>query len=343
MPRTVLAVIGVAAAALSATGCATVVAGNERAIYFDTHTGAHHDSVGSGWYWHWPWNTFTTYDLRWTSHQEAIHIHSKDGLHMDIDVAVVVRPIATQLAELDRDVGPNYYEGLVKPAVFAATRDATAKFNHMEIATQTHEVETAILAALKVHLDDQHVEVDEVAIQHFELPQSVEDAVNRKAAMGQFLAAKDVDLKLAQSDAEIDRAKRKGEVESAGLEKRLRNEQELDQAKIELAIAEAKSAAKRAEVETEVEAQRLRAEGEAHAIRVLAAANHAKVQSEAQSLTPNYVRLKALEALSAAVSGPNAHVYVLPTGKNGMPSYFTPFLNPFGKELSGLSMAGKGE
>jgi regulator of protease activity HflC (stomatin/prohibitin superfamily) len=194
-----------------------------------------------------------------------------------------------------------------------------------------------------VHLDDQHIEVDEIAIQHFELPQLVEDAVNRKAALGQLLAAKDVDLKLTQSDGEIDRAKNRGIVESAGLVKRLQNEQELGQAKIELEITQAKSEAKRAEVETEVEAQKLRAEGEAHAIRVLAAANHAKVQSESQSLTPNYVRLKALEALSAAVSGPNAHVYVLPTGKNGMPSYFTPFLNPFGKELSGLSMAGKNE
>jgi regulator of protease activity HflC (stomatin/prohibitin superfamily) len=333
----------VLAAALATTGCATIVEGNERALYFDSHTGMHHDSVGSGWHWHWPWNTYTTYDLRWTSHQEAIHIHSKDGLHMDIDVAVVIRPKSDQLFELDRDVGPNYYEGLVKPAVFAATRDATAKFNHMEIATQTHEVEGAILAALRVHLDDQHIEVDEIAIQHFELPQLVEDAVNRKAALGQLLAAKDVDLKLTQSDGEIDRAKNRGIVESAGLVKRLQNEQELGQAKIELEITQAKSEAKRAEVETEVEAQKLRAEGEAHAIRVLAAANHAKVQSESQSLTPNYVRLKALEALSAAVSGPNAHVYVLPTGKNGMPSYFTPFLNPFGKELSGLSMAGKNE
>lgn len=333
MPRQTLALV----AAFATAGCATVVEGNERALYFNAGSGMQRESVGSGWHWHWPWNNYTAYDLRWTSHREAIHIHSKDGLHMDIDVAVVIRPNAQELYELDRDVGPNYYEGLVKPAVFAATRDATAKFNHMEIATETHAVEDAIQDALRVHLHGQHLEVEEVAIQHFELPQYVEDAVNRKASMTQFLAAKDVDLKLAQSDAEIERAKLKAAVESKGLERKLKSQQELDQAKVELAIAEARADAKRAEVQTEVEARRLRADGEAHEINVLAAANKAKLQAEAQPITANYVRLKALEALSAAVSGPNAHVYVLPTGKNGMPSYFTPFLNPFGKELSGLT------
>jgi regulator of protease activity HflC (stomatin/prohibitin superfamily) len=331
------------AAALASTGCATVVSGNERALYFSAGDGVQRQSVGSGWHWHWPWNSYTAYDLRWTSHKEAIHIHSKDGLHMDIKLAVVIRPNADELFELDRDVGPNYYDGLVRPAVFAATRDATAKFDHMEIATRTHEVEGAIQAALRVHLHGQHLEVEEVAIQHFELPQYVEDAVNKKASMGQFLAAREVDLKLAQSDAEIDRAKRRGAVESAGLEKKLQSEQELGQAKVELAIARAKAEAQRAEVTTEVEAQRLRAEGEAHAIRELAAANREKLQAESQPLTPNYVRLKALEALSAAVSGPNSHVYVLPIGKNGLPAYFTPFLNPFGKELAGLPGPGAGK
>jgi regulator of protease activity HflC (stomatin/prohibitin superfamily) len=324
-----------ALALLCAGGCATVVAGNERAIYYPAAGGVHRQPLGAGWYSHWPWNNFVVYDMRWTSHVEQIHIHSKDGLHMDIDVASVVRPRPTELYELDRDVGPDYYNSLVKPAVFAATRDATGHFDHMTIATQTHEVEKAIQAALVVHLKGQHLDVAEIAIQHFELPPEVEASVNRKAALGQLLAAKDVDLKLTQSDAKIEQAKREAEAETAGIEQRLRGEQELAHAERDLAIAEAQAKAKRVEAETEAEVKKVEAEGDAAAIEARAEAEKARILAESTHLTPDYVRLHAIDALAKTFDGPNTRLYVLPTGKNGLPSYFLPFLNPYGRTLTG--------
>ena len=100
---------------------------------------------------------------------------------MNIDVVVVVRPAAQELFALHTEVGPDFYNDIVKPAVFAATRDASAKFNHMEIATQTHEMEEAIQQALVAHLVGKHLELGEVAIQHFDLPPEVEALANKKA------------------------------------------------------------------------------------------------------------------------------------------------------------------
>ncbi len=246
-----------AALALAASGCATIVDGNERALYFSSVSGMHREPVRSGWYSHWPWNRFIVYDMRWTSHLEQIHIHSRDGLHMEIQVASVVRPRLSELYELDRDVGPDYYEQLVKPAVFAAARDATAHFDHMAIATQTHEVEKAIRAALVEHLGGHHLDVAQIAIQQFELPPEVETAANRKAALGQLLAAKAVDLELAQSDGQIDQARHRAESETVGLVQRLQAQQELAQAQSALEIAEAKA-----------KADRVRADGDAAVKRV---------------------------------------------------------------------------
>jgi regulator of protease activity HflC (stomatin/prohibitin superfamily) len=324
-----------AIALVCSTGCATIVAGNERAIYYPANGQVHRFPVGAGWHSHWPWNTFVVYDMRWTSHVEQIHIHSKDGLHMDIDVASVTRPRPSELYELDRDVGPDFYDSLVKPAVFAATRDATAHFDHMAIATETHQVEKAIQAALETHLQGQHLDVAEIAIQHFELPQEVEAAINRKAALGRLLAAKEVDLKLAESDAKIDQARRAAEAETAGIEQRLRSEQALAHAQRDLAIAEAQAKAKRVEAETDADVKRVEAEGEAAATKARADAERVRIAAESTHLTPDYIRLHAIDALAKSFEGPNTKVYVLPTGKNGLPGYFLPFLNPYGKTLTG--------
>ena len=304
-PNPTLLCLVLAAGALS--GCATVVEGHERALFYSASKGLAREPVGSGWYWHWPWNDYITYDLRWTSHKEEIHIHSRDGLHMNIDVAVVVRPDARNIYALDTEVGPGYYDGVVKAALFAAVRDASGQFDHMQIATETHTVERAIFVALTDHLKGKHVELSEVAIQHFDLPPDVEQAANRKASERQLVGAKEVELALAERDAKIVAEKKRGALEAEG------------------------------------EAIKIRADADAHAIRVRAEADRARIQAESQNLSPNYVRIQALDALSRAVGAGSGKVMVLPVGKDGLPAYFTPFLNPFGNFMGALARTSAAE
>ena len=325
------------ATACAASGCATVVEGHERALFYSTSHGLSKESVGSGVHWHWPWNDYITYDLRWTSHKEEIHIHSKDGLHMNIDVAVVVRPDARDIYALDTEVGPKFYDGVVKAALFAAVRDASGQFDHMQIATETHSVEKAIYTALVEHLKGKHVELSEVAIQHFDLPPDVEAAANRKASERQLVGAKEVELALAERDARIVEEKKRGVLEAEGVERKLRAEQQLAETTAQIQIEEEKRKAELAKAQTEAEAVKIRAEADAHAIKVRAEADRVRVQAASQNLSPNYVRVQALDALSHAIGAGGGKVMVLPVGKDGLPGYFGPFLNPFGNFLGSLA------
>jgi regulator of protease activity HflC (stomatin/prohibitin superfamily) len=335
----ICALVPPVAALSSLAGCATVVEGHERALFYSAGSGLSKQAVGSGWYWHLPWNDYITYDLRWTSHKEEIHIHSKDGLHMNIDVAVVVRPDARDIYALDTEVGPGYYDGVVKAALFAAVRDASGQFDHMQIATETHTVERAIFAALVEHLKGKHVELSEVAIQHFDLPPDVEMAANRKASERQLVGAKEVELALAERDAKIVSEKKRGVLEAEGLERRLRAEQQLAETHAQIQIEEEKRKAELAKAEAEGEAVKIRADADAHAIRVRAEADRVRIQAASQNLSANYVRIQALEALSHALGAGGGKVMVLPVGKDGLPAYFTPFLNPMGNFLGPLAGA----
>ena len=323
--------------ASAASGCATTVEGHERALFFSTSHGLSKEPVGSGLYWHMPWNDYITYDMRWTSHKEEIHIHTKDGLHMDIAVAVVVRPDARDIYALDTEVGPHYYDGVVKTALFAAVRDASGQFDHMQIATDTHTVEKAIHAALVEHLKGKHVELSEVAIQHFDLPPDVEAAANRKASERQLVSAKEVELTLAERDARIVTEKKRAVLETEGMERKLRAEQQLAETTAQIQIEEEKRKAELARAEAEAEAVKIRSDADAHAIRVRAEADRVRIQAAAQNLTPNYVRVQALEALSHALGAQAGKVMVLPVGKDGLPGYFAPFLNPFGNFFGPLA------
>jgi regulator of protease activity HflC (stomatin/prohibitin superfamily) len=85
-----------------------------------------------------------------------------------------------------------------------------------------------------------------------------------------------------------------------------------------------------ARAQAEAEAITIRAEAEARATTVRAEAEKKRIQAVSQGLSPNYVRIQALDSLSKAVSGPGTKIMVLPVGKDGLPSYLAPFLNPFG-------------
>jgi len=321
------------------SGCITVVDGHERALFYSAREGMKPDPVQAGWYWHAPWNGYQKYDLRWTSHAEEIHIHSKDGLHMNITLVSVVRPEAKALYQLHTDVGPDFYEHIVRPAVFAAARDAAAQFNHLEIATQTHELETSVRASLEEHLKGKHLELGEVAVQHFDLPPEVETAANKKATANQVLAAKEVDVKIAETDARIEQEKRRGAAEVTGLERKLRAQQDLDAANLAAQIEEAKRKAELVKVKADAEALAVTAKAEADAVKLKAEAEKFRVAAASQNLSENYVRLRALEVLGTSLASGNQRIYVAPTGKNGLPMYMGPFMNPFGAGLTDFGSA----
>ena len=86
--RTTLCLCLCLGSSLVGAGCATTVNGHERALFYSTRSGLAREPVPSGLYWHWPWNEYIRYDLRWTLRKEKIDVTSRDGLHLNIDVAV---------------------------------------------------------------------------------------------------------------------------------------------------------------------------------------------------------------------------------------------------------------
>lgn len=321
--------IACAALLVGATGCISVVRSNERALFVSASEGVSTTPVTAGTYWHWPWNKYIKYDLRWRQHTEKIDIQTRDGLHLTLDITTVVRPRPDALAAVDATVGPQFYDHVVRPALFASVRAVGGDVIQRQLVRHTHEVEAAIKDALVVRLRDKPIDVSEVAVQHFDLPDELKTAANRTAASEQLIAAKDVELAVTQRDAAIQVEKRKGAVELEGMERRLRGEQEVLAAEQAWKLEEVRRRVEREKAATAAELVTIKAEADARATVIAAEAEKKRIQAASTAMSDNYVRLRSLELLAQTMSSGNEKLIVVPTGANGLPAFFAPFLNPF--------------
>jgi regulator of protease activity HflC (stomatin/prohibitin superfamily) len=315
---------------ITGAGCLTTVQGHQRALFFSTGSGLGKDPVRSGSYWHMPWNEYVVYDMRWTLRKEQVDVTSKDGLHLNIDVAVTVRPDQKDLYTFETELGPQYYENVVRPAMFGGARAAAARFTNFEMVTQPKEFEHAIQADCLLLLAGKRVEVSKVAIEHLDLPPDVVTAANRAAAAKKMIAAREAERELAEREGKLALQKAQATLETQALERRLKGEQDLEDATIQIRIESEKRKSELARVQAEADAITIRAEAESKAIALRAEAEKKRILAVSQNLSPNYVRIQAIEALAKNLGAPGTKTMVLPVGKDGLPSYLGPFLNPFG-------------
>jgi regulator of protease activity HflC (stomatin/prohibitin superfamily) len=214
--------------------------------------------------------------------------------------------------------------------MFGGVRAAAARFSNVEMVTKPKEFEHAIRQDVMQLLTGKRVEVSEVAIEHLDLPPDVINAANRAAAAKQLAVAREAELALAEREGKLALAKAQATLETQGLERRLKAEQDLAQATIQIRIEAEQRKAEVARAQAESDALTIRAEADARATTVRAEAERKRIQAVSQNLSPSYVRIQAIEALSKHVSGSGTKIMVLPVGKDGLPSYLAPFLNPFG-------------
>lgn len=314
---------------VAASACISTVRSHERALFVSASRGVSAKASGPGTYWHWPWNGYVKYDLRWKQATEKIDIQTRDGLHLTLDVTTVVRPRPDALASVDATVGPRYYEEVVRPALYASVRAVGGDVVQRQLVRHTHDVEAAIKAALIERLRDKPIDVSEVAVQHFDLPDELKNAANRSAASEQLIAAKDVELAVAQRDAAIQLERRKGAVELEGMERRIRADQEISLAEQALKLEEVRRRVEREKATTAAELVTIKAEADARATVIAAEADKKRIQSASTAMSDDYVRLRSLELLAQTMSSGNEKLLVLPSGAHGLPAFFAPFLNPF--------------
>lgn len=213
-------VAGLGALGIALVGCGATVRPGQRGIkYWALSTPALQKEVKEeGFYFLWPWNDMIRYDVTWQSRSEKLDILTADALHIETSLTVTFRPKASSIYALHTEIGPQYYERVIRPSFLAIARSEFARHEYDALGKHEPEIEARILAELRKVIDGKPLEVDRVAIEHVEYDRSVSAAISAKLATAQKIEQKNAEVQIAQRDAEIARTLAKGKADAVRLE-----------------------------------------------------------------------------------------------------------------------------
>lgn len=238
-------------------GCGSTVHPGQRGLrWYPLTEGLTTEPLKSGFYWRAPWNDVFVYDVRWQSFTEKVDALSADDLPVMLHSAITMRPVDREVYFLTQEVGPKWYQEVVRPLFLSAVRSVISNYPMVTIPEQSIEIGNKIEAVMVEALKGRHLEISTVALSEIELSKQVLQAVERKQAKEQEKEQKEFEVLIANKDAEIARISAKGQGDAI-----------------------------RIRAEGEAEAQRIRATGQAKAQETIA-----------KTLTPDYLRFKLYDS-----------------------------------------------
>ena len=192
-------------------GCGTTIPGGYEGLYWGRFAGVDTTIYTNGFKWAAPWNDIILYDIRWKTESENVDILSFDDLHMNVEVALRLRPNPGDIYYLHTEIGQQYYQQVVQQQFRSISRSIFGQYKYTDIPKKSIEIQNAILAQLKENLKSKHLELDAVEIKHVEYPPQVMQAADLKLATEQKLQQKEFETRIAEKDAQIKIIESKGQ------------------------------------------------------------------------------------------------------------------------------------
>jgi regulator of protease activity HflC (stomatin/prohibitin superfamily) len=250
-----------------------------------------------------------TYDVTYQTRKETVFTPSSEGLAMDVKVAVMYRPIVTELYQLHTEIGREYYEEVIGPEFRSAARNVLARHSYTNLVGQLDKVEDEIEEEVRRRTQNKHVEIASITLEQIKYASPEIASAVEKRLIGQQEAARQ------KAAIEAQAAREKTQLELAAAQAKLKAETEANQARLQNEIAaekskrEAELALLHAKNQKEVLQQQLaidKLEAEQKVIRASAAAKERSLlasakanenRAEAAAHTPLTVQAASYEAL----------------------------------------------
>jgi regulator of protease activity HflC (stomatin/prohibitin superfamily) len=144
--------------------------------------------------------TVVKMDVKTLKYEAAASAASQDLQTVSTNVAVNYHLSADSIVTLYREIGVDYQDKIIQPAVQEVVKSITAKYTAEQLITKRAEVKEAIDVALKERMRTNNIIVETLSITNFDFSSSFNAAIENKVTTEQnALAAKN---KLAQVEYE---------------------------------------------------------------------------------------------------------------------------------------------
>jgi SPFH domain / Band 7 family len=313
-------------ALLGGCGTGALVAPGHRALYFDPDKGLKHEPLNEGYH------RFGVcvhaeercphvddFDVTYSTKKEDIRTTSVEGLQMDLKLAVIYRPVISELYELDTQIGMNYYDEVVGPEFRSAARGVFARHSYAELIGKDQKIEDEVEDEVRKRIKGKHVEISSIVLESVDYAPEIaaanrarivaeQEATRKKAAIENEHTLKQTTV---QNKREEDQTQLEAETEHARQEAQAKAEQGRLAAQTALEQAQLAATAEKSTKTHELEMAKLDtnlararreariadARGEAEAATLMAHAHAAENQAQGALVTPLTVQMHAYDAL----------------------------------------------
>lgn len=135
---------------------------------------------GEGLHFVAPWNRMSVYNVRIQTLKQDFTVLTRQGLPIDLTLAMRYRPTRELLGVLHAEVGPNYAERILVPQVQSVLRKRIGALDPATVYTNEGGVLRQIALQAAEEASQRFVEVDEVIIRTVALPDAIKRAVTAK-------------------------------------------------------------------------------------------------------------------------------------------------------------------
>lgn len=215
-----------------ASGCAyqTVEPGH-RGLRFDPHTGGlQHETVqpglhSLGWCFVRDCGRIDDFDTTYSTRRESVTTTSAEGLAMEVHLAIIFRPVLTELYELDSEIGLNYYDEVIGPEFRSAARGVFARHSYGELMVKNDKIEDEVEAVVRARTQGKHVEIASITMEGVEYAPEITNAVRQK-----LIAEQEAQRQKAQLEA--DALRKKTSLETDAMATRMKEENDAAQKRL---------------------------------------------------------------------------------------------------------------
>jgi regulator of protease activity HflC (stomatin/prohibitin superfamily) len=159
--------------------------------------------LGEGFHLVAPWNRVYVYEVRQQELFEKMKVLSSNGLEIQIDASAWYQPVASELGNLHQNLGENYLDRVIKPAIRSAARSVVGRYTPEQLYSSKRDaIQDEIFAETKKILDKQNVQLNEVLVRDVTLPNTIKEAIERKLRQEQESLEYEFRLVTAKKEAE---------------------------------------------------------------------------------------------------------------------------------------------
>jgi regulator of protease activity HflC (stomatin/prohibitin superfamily) len=299
---------------LMGCGSGATIQPGHRALYFDPQNGGiQKDVLNPGFvrlacpFWV-PENKcprVDDFDVTYSTAKEEMATKSSEGLALDMRIAVVYRPIVSELYLLDTEIGPNYYDEVIGPEFRSAAIGVFASTSYLDLQKKNGQIEDEIEKALRERLKGRHVEISSVLIEKLNYSPEIARSVQERVVSQEEAARKKqlLENEAAQKKRELELAAehRKLELETASEQKKLELAAQTEQKKMELQ-AQAEQEKLSLTTETELKKLEIQKDTEEEKFRVESALRNKQAERKLTAEQAQIDKMKADAAAAARVS-----------------------------------------